>query len=87
VLPHIAVKKVVSGADHMALLTQAGSVYTLGNSEQGQLGRVPEMFAHNRGGRRGGQNYRVKMIQSYARLIRTFFSFGSRSSWSNLSIV
>ena len=26
----------------------------LGNSEQGQLGRVPEKFGH-RGGRRGGQ--------------------------------
>jgi alpha-tubulin suppressor-like RCC1 family protein len=59
VLPNIAVKKVASGADHMALLTQDGAVFTLGNSEQGQLGRVPEMFAH-RGGRRGGHNPRFK---------------------------
>ena len=58
-LPNIAVKKVASGADHMALLTQDGAVFTLGNSEQGQLGRVPEMFAH-RGGRRGGHNHRFK---------------------------
>jgi hypothetical protein len=59
VLPNIAVKKVASGADHMALLTQDGAVFTLGNSEQGQLGRVPEMFAH-RGGRRGGHSPRFK---------------------------
>ena len=29
-----------------------GHIFTLGNSEQGQLGRVPERFAH-RGGRHG----------------------------------
>lgn len=51
-LPNVPVKKVSSGADHIALLASSGTVYTLGNSEQGQLGRVPEIFAH-RGGRRG----------------------------------
>jgi hypothetical protein len=51
-LPNVLVKKVASGADHIALLTDGGVIYSLGNSEQGQLGRVPEMFAH-RGGRRG----------------------------------
>lgn len=51
-LPNIPVKKVASGADHIALLTHDGAIYSLGNSEQGQLGRVPEMFSH-RGGRRG----------------------------------
>ena len=56
-LPNVAVKKVASGADHIALLTQEGAIYSLGNSEQGQLGRVPEMFAH-RGGRRGGRPIR-----------------------------
>jgi len=49
-----AVVKVASGADHLALLTRDGDIWTLGNSEQGQLGRVPEKFGH-RGGRRGGQ--------------------------------
>ena len=65
-----AVVKIASGADHLALLTRDGDIWTLGsgdgirdidlhhffpgNSEQGQLGRVPEKFGH-RGGRRGGQ--------------------------------
>jgi regulator of chromosome condensation len=35
------------------MLTAAGELWTLGNSEQGQLGRVGEKFSH-RGGRRGG---------------------------------
>jgi len=48
------VVKIVSGGDHVAMLTQDGDIYTMGNSEQGQLGRVPEKFGH-RGGRRGGQ--------------------------------
>jgi len=48
------VVRIVSGGDHLAMLTQAGDIYTMGNSEQGQLGRVPEKFGH-RGGRRGGQ--------------------------------
>jgi len=47
------VVRIASGGDHLALLTRAGELLTMGNSEQGQLGRVPEMFAH-RGGRRGG---------------------------------
>jgi regulator of chromosome condensation len=53
VLPDHPVKKVASGVDHIALLTQSGYIFTFGNSEQGQLGRVPEYFAQ-RGGRRGG---------------------------------
>ena len=51
--PRDHVIKIVSGADHLAMLTQEGDIYTMGNSEQGQLGRVPEKFGH-RGGRRGG---------------------------------
>lgn len=34
------------------MLTADGDLYTLGCGEQGQLGRVPELFA-NRGGRQG----------------------------------
>jgi len=33
---------IVSGCDHILLLTDAGKVYSLGNGEQGQLGNVPE---------------------------------------------
>jgi regulator of chromosome condensation len=34
------------------MLTMAGELYTSGCGEQGQLGRVPELFA-DRGGRKG----------------------------------
>ncbi|XP_021055462.1 regulator of chromosome condensation isoform X1 [Mus pahari] len=46
------VVKVASGNDHLVMLTDDGDLYTLGCGEQGQLGRVPELFA-NRGGRQG----------------------------------
>ncbi|KAJ8781011.1 hypothetical protein J1605_001054 [Eschrichtius robustus] len=46
------VVKVASGNDHLVMLTVDGDLYTLGCGEQGQLGRVPELFA-NRGGRQG----------------------------------
>lgn len=41
-----------SGNDHLVMLTIDGDLYTLGCGEQGQLGRVPELFS-NRGGRQG----------------------------------
>uniref|UniRef100_F6PGW9 Regulator of chromosome condensation n=2 Tax=Ornithorhynchus anatinus TaxID=9258 RepID=F6PGW9_ORNAN len=44
--------KVASGNDHLVMLTADGELYTSGCGEQGQLGRVPELFA-NRGGRKG----------------------------------
>nr|XP_020464194.1 regulator of chromosome condensation [Monopterus albus] len=47
-----AVVKIASGNDHLVLVTQEGNLYTSGNAEQGQLGRVPEQFS-NRGGRKG----------------------------------
>ncbi|XP_077384037.1 regulator of chromosome condensation isoform X2 [Festucalex cinctus] len=46
------VVKVASGADHLVMLTMEGNLYTSGNAEQGQLGRVPEQFSY-RGGRKG----------------------------------
>ncbi|MXQ79438.1 hypothetical protein E5288_WYG000337 [Bos mutus] len=48
----VPVVKVASGNDHLVMLTVDGDLYTLGSGEQGQLGRVPELFA-NRGGRQG----------------------------------
>ncbi|KAK1340299.1 hypothetical protein QTO34_018866 [Cnephaeus nilssonii] len=48
----VPVVKVASGNDHLVMLTTDGDLYTLGCGEQGQLGRVPELFA-NRGGRQG----------------------------------
>ncbi|XP_068125384.1 regulator of chromosome condensation [Hyperolius riggenbachi] len=46
------VVKIASGNDHLVMLTSDGNLYTSGCGEQGQLGRVPEMFT-NRGGRKG----------------------------------
>lgn len=49
-VPPIA--KISCGSDHLVLLTKTGSVLTVGNSEQGQLGRISKSFTH-RGGRKG----------------------------------
>jgi len=46
------VVKISSGSDHLAMLTSAGELFTVGCAEQGQLGRVAERFVA-RGGRRG----------------------------------
>ena len=46
------VQKIASGADHLVCLTVDGRIFTSGCAEQGQLGRVPEMFS-DRGGRKG----------------------------------
>jgi len=39
-LADVPIKKVASGADHIAPLTAADALYTFGNSKQGQL-RIP----------------------------------------------
>lgn len=44
--------KIVSGNDHLAMLSLDGEIFTSGCGEQGQLGRLAECFT-NRGGRRG----------------------------------
>ncbi|XP_064486707.1 regulator of chromosome condensation-like [Ornithodoros turicata] len=46
------VVKISSGSDHLAMLRDDGTLYTVGCAEQGQLGRVPSCFSL-RGGRRG----------------------------------
>ncbi len=51
-LPNMLVKKVASGADHISLHALEGAVYTVGISEQGQLGRVAKYAAHQ-GGQQG----------------------------------
>lgn len=48
----LPVPALATGNDHLVMLTNDGDLYTLGCGEQGQLGRVPELFA-NRGGRQG----------------------------------
>jgi len=46
------VVKISSGTDHLVMLKGDGNIFTVGNAEQGQLGRVGERFA-SRGARRG----------------------------------
>lgn len=46
------IAKISSGADHLVFLTVSGEVYTAGNSEHGQLGRISK-YNSFRGGRRG----------------------------------
>lgn len=41
-LPNQVTIKITSGADHLAMLTNAGKIYTCGCAEQGQLGRTTE---------------------------------------------
>ncbi|XP_042194775.1 regulator of chromosome condensation isoform X2 [Callorhinchus milii] len=48
----VAIVKISSGNDHLAMLSIDGDIYTSGSGDQGQLGRVAECFT-NRGGRRG----------------------------------
>ena len=60
------------------MLTRDEDIFTMGNSEQGQLGRVPEMFSH-RGGRRGGQLLLVpEMIQAGS---SRMFGLGVTTLW------
>lgn len=55
------VVKIVSGNDHLVMLTVDGDLFTCGCGEQGQLGRVPALFA-TRGGRRGLERMLVPQL-------------------------
>ncbi|XP_073341564.1 regulator of chromosome condensation [Pagrus major] len=57
------VVKIASGNDHLVMVTLEGYLYSSGNGEQGQLGRVPEIFS-NRGGRKGLERMLVPQIVS-----------------------
>uniref|UniRef100_A0A8C5RVS6 Regulator of chromosome condensation 1 n=1 Tax=Laticauda laticaudata TaxID=8630 RepID=A0A8C5RVS6_LATLA len=48
----VPVVKIASGDHHLALVSNAGNLYTCGCGDNGQLGRVPQIFVA-RGGRRG----------------------------------
>lgn len=52
ILEGISMTQIASGADHFVCLSSDGQVFTCGCAEQGQLGRVAEVFS-NRGGRKG----------------------------------
>jgi len=39
VLPGVQVVRIASGSDHLVMLTRDGELYSMGNAEQGQLGR------------------------------------------------
>ncbi|KAK2495450.1 hypothetical protein MC885_009639 [Smutsia gigantea] len=82
------VVKVASGNDHLVMLTADGDLYTLGCGEQGQLGRVPELFA-NRGGRQGLERLlvpRCVMLKSRGSRGHNLTSFkNSTKSWVGFS--
>jgi len=78
------VKKIISGGDHLVMLTSEGDIFTMGNSEQGQLGRIPEMFAH-RGGRRGGQ-YLLNPEKIYAKSKSKVFKDVWAGSYNTLAL-
>ncbi|XP_039190219.1 regulator of chromosome condensation [Crotalus tigris] len=48
----VPVVKIASGSHHLALVSSTGNLYTCGCGDNGQLGRVPQIFVV-RGGRRG----------------------------------
>ncbi|XP_023246607.1 regulator of chromosome condensation-like [Copidosoma floridanum] len=53
ILPNIKFLKIASGSDHIVLLNNTGTVFTLGCAEQGQLGRVSvrKLDRHSRRGK------------------------------------
>ncbi|XP_033495617.1 regulator of chromosome condensation [Epinephelus lanceolatus] len=55
------VVKIASGNDHIVMVTLEGNLYTSGNAQQGQLGRVSERFS-DRGGRKGLSRLLVPQI-------------------------
>ncbi|XP_015264654.1 PREDICTED: regulator of chromosome condensation isoform X2 [Gekko japonicus] len=48
----VPIVKIASGSHHLALVSTEGNLYTCGCGDNGQLGRVPQIFTA-RGGRRG----------------------------------
>ncbi|XP_078238677.1 regulator of chromosome condensation-like [Pogona vitticeps] len=48
----VPIVRIASGSHHLALVSTTGNLYTCGCGDNGQLGRVPQIFAM-RGGRRG----------------------------------
>ncbi|XP_063167952.1 regulator of chromosome condensation [Candoia aspera] len=48
----VPIVKIASGSHHLALVSSVGNLYTCGCGDNGQLGRVPQIFVV-RGGRRG----------------------------------
>lgn len=56
ILPFETVVKIASGADHLVMLTNQGYIYTCGNAEQGQLGRVAQRNSDRHSSRLGIKN-------------------------------
>ena len=60
--------------DHVALLTDLGELYTVGNAEQGQLGRVGTRFASRGGDNRRGLEILLKPEKVVPKKQRTVFA-------------
>ncbi|GAB6029938.1 Regulator of chromosome condensation [Chamberlinius hualienensis] len=68
------VTQIASGSDHLVMLTEAGDIYTCGNGQQGQLGRVAECFS-DKGGRKGLDLLLIPAIIRVARRLGKKVSF------------
>lgn len=60
ILNGVTIVKIASGSDHLSCLSNEGVVYTCGNGEAGQLGRISEHSSAN-GGRKGMSMFHVSL--------------------------
>lgn len=60
ILNGVTIVKIASGSDHLSCLSNEGIVYTCGNGEAGQLGRISEHSSAN-GGRKGMSMFHVSL--------------------------
>lgn len=47
ILPEINAVDIMSGADHMLILTNSGEIFSVGSGEEGQLGYVARRSTNN----------------------------------------
>jgi len=83
---HLIVKKIASGVDHIALLTESGELHTLGNAEQGQLGRVGARYASRGGQNRKGLDMLLKPEKVVPKNQRTVFTNVWAGSYDTIAL-
>ena len=74
------------GVDHIALLTESGELHTLGNAEQGQLGRVGARFASRGGQNRKGLDMLLKPEKVVPKNQRTVFTDVWAGSYDTIAL-
>lgn len=68
------------------MLTEAGELYTLGNAEQGQLGRVGERYTSRGGHNRRGLQILLKPQKVIPKKIRTVFADVWAGSYNTIAL-